>query len=218
MNEAEERGIGDRAYFETWYMSRTAEFYAGLLREVIQFGRPGSILDLGCGVGYFVELAARWGIDIAGIDGSQEAIDLALERVPHLNLRQRYLSERLPFPDRSFDNILLNQVVEHLPAAVLKSVLSECHRLLRAGGVVFIFSPAKSNRSEVEKDPTHCNPLHPSELRAYLRLAGLVIVHEPNSPRFFQHNRLLGRLFRMLLKTPCEDWASGTANAYAKRP
>lgn len=218
MSPAEAEGIGDRAYFDTWYKGRTPDFYTGILREIIQFGRPGTILDLGCGAGFFMELATQWGIDVWGIDGSHAALKLALERVPTLKVRQWHLSNSLPFPEQSFDNVLLNQVVEHLPPTVLVTVLSECYRILRPEGVVFVFSPAKANRAEVEKDPTHCNPLHPSELRNYLRSAGLVIVQEPNSARFFQHRPLLSKLMKRILRTAAEDWLSGTANAYAKRP
>lgn len=218
MSSAEEEGIGDRVYFDTWYKDRVPDFYTGVLREIIQFGRPGTILDLGCGAGFFMELAAQWGIEVWGVDGSHDAVELALERVPTLKVRQWYLSSKLPFSEQSFDNVLLNQVVEHLPPTVLITVLYECYRILKSGGVVFVFSPAKANRTEVEKDPTHCNPLYPSELRKYLRSVGFSVIQEPNSPRFFQHRPLLSMFMRRILRTPAEDWLSGTANAYAKRP
>jgi SAM-dependent methyltransferase len=142
---------------------------------------------------------------------------MALERCPMLKVSQAYLSKSLPCADEVFDNIVLNQVIEHLPPVVLKKTLLEAFRVLRKGGVLFIFSPNKANQREVSKDPTHINPLYPSELRRHLQEAGFAVIREPNSPRLFTRNRLLRRLSQSLLKTRLADWISGTTNAYAVR-
>jgi SAM-dependent methyltransferase len=217
--EGERRKDGgfDERYYRTYYGSRTPDWYAGLLGEVIRFGKPGSVLDLGCGLGLFVELANQWGVRVTGIDGSQAAVRLALDRTPRLDLQQGNLMQPLSFPDQSFDNIIMHQVIPSFAPNVLINLLSQCHRVLRPGGVLFIFSASRYNLSAYERDPTQRYRLHPTELRAALESAGFSVLHEPNSSRFFPRNKLLGRLGGQLMRTRLKDWAAATANAYARR-
>jgi len=211
-------GIGDETYFRTFYGSRTPGWYAWLLAEVIRHGRPGNVLDLGCGLGLFVELANQWGISAKGIDASEAAMRIALARSPHLDLCQCDLTQPLPFAEQSFANIVMHQVIAHLPPGVIKKVLTECYRVLLPGGLLFVYSPAKSNRPVLERDPTHRSPLHPSELRAELESAGFVVISEPNSARFSPRYRVLAKCATRLMRTRLRDWIAGTANAYARRP
>jgi SAM-dependent methyltransferase len=204
-------------YYRSFYGSRNPDWYAWLLAEVIQFGKPGSILDLGCGLGLFVEFADRWGVPAKGIDGSGAAVHLALERAPMLDLQQGNLMHPLPFADQSFDNIMMHQVIPSFPRAVLTDLLLQCHRLLRPGGILFLLSASKCNLSAYERDPSQRYRLHPSELRILLESAGFLVFREPNSVRFFQNSRVLRKLAAELLRTPLKDWAAGTANAYAQR-
>lgn len=207
----------DEVYYRTYYGSRTPDWYAGLLAEVIRFGKPGSVLDLGCGMGLFVELANQWGLRASGIDGSQAAVRLALERTPSLDVQQGNLIQPLSVPDQSFDNIIMHQVIPSFAPNVFMNLLTQCHRVLRRGGLLFIFSASRSNLSAYEKDPSQRYRLHPTELRAALESAGFSVLNEPNSWRFFPGNELLGRLGGQLMRTRFKNWASATANAYALR-
>jgi SAM-dependent methyltransferase len=217
LHDVEQRGIGDDTYFTRWYGDRTPEFYTSILAEMIRFGRPGPIVDLGCGTGLFVQLATQWGLDASGFDGSIAAVEMGLRRWPNLRIQQTYLSEPLPCSDELFDNVLLNQVVEHLPPPILKNVLSESFRVLKKGGVLFIYSPSRVNKRQVEMDPTHCNPLCPSELRKYLEGVGFTIIREPNTALILQNSRFLRKMADWLLRIGLADWVSATTNAYAVR-
>jgi 2-polyprenyl-3-methyl-5-hydroxy-6-metoxy-1,4-benzoquinol methylase len=159
----------------------------------------------------------KWGLDVVGCDGSEDAIKLGHSRNPHLNLSHCILSNSLPFKDSTVSNIVLNQVIEHLPMSVFSNVLSECRRILIPAGMLFIHSPNKANSHEVLKDPTHINPLYPSELRNRLRAAGFEIVAEPNSSRFLTGTPALSALIRRLMRTSLRDWLSATTNAYARK-
>ncbi len=217
--EDESIGIADAQYYAQWYGRRDPLFYAGVLGEIVRRGRPGNLLDLGCGPGLILELALRWGLDAFGCDGSTAATLLAIGRVGSSRVIECRLSQRLPFTDDSFDNILLNQVIEHLPSQVLLTCIAETVRVLRPGGVVFIFSPSRGNRNEVESDPTHCNPLLPSELRRLLVDFNLVVMEEPNTLRTPRFSRPLAELERRLFNTArLVDLFAITANAYARKP
>ena len=214
----ESDGIGRDGYHAFHYGKREPAWYTFLLLDVIRYGRPGNLLDIGCGVGAFLELASQWGMEVAGVDASAEAVALAKQRFPSLAITHHLLSGRLPHADGSFDNAVLNQVIEHLPPAILKNTLSESFRVLKPGGRIFIYSPGKANRAEVEGDPTHCNPQYPSELRGLLRESGFEMVAEPNSPRLLGRAPLLHRIVSRIARSYWEDWLSATANAIAQRP
>jgi len=58
----------------------------------------------------------------------------------------------LPFCSDTFDEILLDNVIEHSPHTT--EILSEVHRTLRPGGIVYIFVPYY-NAVGAYMDPTH---------------------------------------------------------------
>jgi SAM-dependent methyltransferase len=96
-------------------------------------GCTGTVLDVGCGTSPYRELFAQSnyiGIEVvlASNNGSSKRGADAL-----------YDGRSLPFADASIDNILCNQVLEHVfePAAFL----SELHRVLRPGGRLMMTVP-----------------------------------------------------------------------------
>jgi SAM-dependent methyltransferase len=110
----------------------------------------GSILEVGCGYGRNLWAMARLdakrivGCDVSWVELYRAQGRLATlapvhhERV-HLVRQEPYA---LPFPDDSFDLVVLWQVLEHLFAVHEKQqVLSECVRVLRPGGHILVETP-----------------------------------------------------------------------------
>jgi len=63
--------------------------------------------------------------------------DLAAGRCrEHLNAVRPY-----PFPDNSFDYIFTEHMIEHVPYAAGRAMLSECFRVLKPGGVLRLVTP-----------------------------------------------------------------------------
>ena len=75
--------------------------YEEALRRVEVAGGD-AVLDVGCGSGVFLRLAADRGARVAGIDASDALVELARERVPEADVRVAEM-ESLPFDDCSFD-------------------------------------------------------------------------------------------------------------------
>ncbi|MEV4118751.1 class I SAM-dependent methyltransferase [Micromonospora sp. NPDC049645] len=96
-------------------------------------GRPGPVLDLGCGPGHLTAHLRALGVDVAGIDLVPEF--LAHARASHPNVEFQLGSfERLDVADGSIDGVLAWYSLIHLPPRELDGVLKEFRRVLAPAG------------------------------------------------------------------------------------
>lgn len=116
------------------------------LVEAADIIRPvkGNLLDVGCGKGDMVQLAAQHGWESQGVEffghGSGTNIKSVLTERGLLGINiHEYDGVTFPFPDESFDIVLSNQVFEHVPD--LDRILSEVSRVLRPGGALICTFP-----------------------------------------------------------------------------
>lgn len=94
------------------------------------------ILDVGCGLGLYVEQLRRFSPHVYGVDVDEEKVGLAGLRLPNIYTAP---AEALPFEDESFDVILLNEVIEHVQDD--RQSIRECYRCLAPGGHLVIYAP-----------------------------------------------------------------------------
>jgi SAM-dependent methyltransferase len=94
------------------------------------------ILDIGCGLGMYVDKFRRFSDDVYGVDVDPDKIARASEWLPNLQVAP---GEHLPFPDNDFDAILLNEVIEHVDDDRL--TIHEAYRCLKPGGHILIYAP-----------------------------------------------------------------------------
>ena len=87
------------------------------------------LLDIGCNLGTFLQLAKEQGYLITGVEPDANAVEAGLRS--GLDIRCGYLHE-INLGDARYDIVTLFEVVEHLedPTGLLK----ECHRILKPGG------------------------------------------------------------------------------------
>ena len=214
-----DRGVGNAAYYAAYYATQTPEDYAWILADIVKHAGPGPILDLGAGLGFFVELATSRGWTCQGLEGSADAVAQARLRAPDLAIIHHVLSQALPFDDHSFQSVLINQVIEHLEPSVASNAILEASRVLRPGGMLLIFSPSCYNQRERDADPTHINMLSPSALQRLVISAGFQRYAALNRPlAIFGESRLgLGLVSRLFRWRPF-DRLSSTANCRAYKP
>jgi SAM-dependent methyltransferase len=133
------------------------------LRHFVRLGglRPTDrVLDIGCGIGrmalpltlYLDPAKGTYeGVDVVadGIAWCEETISRTYPnfRFRHLDVRNdlynpsgagKGAESRLPYPDGSFDFILMTSVLTHLPAPEATAYAAECGRLLAKGGRCFV--------------------------------------------------------------------------------
>lgn len=94
------------------------------------------ILDIGCGLGMYVEKFRRFSSEVHGVDIDIEKVHKAQERLPNISLAP---AEELPFKDRSFDVALLHEVIEHVVDD--RRAVAEAVRCLDIGGHLIIYAP-----------------------------------------------------------------------------
>ncbi len=100
------------------------------------------VLDLGCGAGRHVVYLAGHGIEMSGLDSSDEAIKMNREALEKMNLNAELvvasMYKKLPYPDKSFDAIVCTKALNHNTIDKIHGAIKEMERVLRPGGVIFI--------------------------------------------------------------------------------
>lgn len=89
------------------------------------------LLDVACGAGLAVRLAAERGALVSGLDASAGLLDVARARSPRADLREGTMFD-LPFPDASFDVVTSFNGIW----AGCEEALAEARRVLRPDGTV----------------------------------------------------------------------------------
>lgn len=83
-----------------------------------------SILDVGCGDGYITNALPKTA-RVVGLDISEEALQ-------HIKVEKRIGSiTQIPFPDKSFELVMANDVLEHLSDEEFKKSLEELQRVAK---------------------------------------------------------------------------------------
>lgn len=104
--------------------------------------RPGmAVLDVGCGRGEILRHAAKLGANAFGIDYAAVAVTMSRQVIEPLDgitpgrvgVAQAD-AKRLPFPDATFDRVLMFDVVEHLHPWELHEAMCEVRRVLKPDG------------------------------------------------------------------------------------
>jgi ubiquinone/menaquinone biosynthesis C-methylase UbiE len=123
----------------------TPEASARLVAAFVELSglAPGArVVDLGCGSGVFTAQLERAGYDSVGLDLSAKLIEIGRRTYPGIEFVEGDI-EHLPFPDASFDGVLLSGVVHHFPDP--SPCAAEVHRVLRPGGRFVAFDPNRMN-------------------------------------------------------------------------
>jgi SAM-dependent methyltransferase len=101
------------------------------------------VLDVGCGEGNFTLEIARLAKEAVGLDIAGNAAHASLQK-EYRNLSfLTYDGGVFPFPDASFDKLLLSSVLQMTPEP--GKLLAECRRVLKKGGVLVLSVPLGYN-------------------------------------------------------------------------
>lgn len=102
----------------TFWGKANHDFFADAFSKI----KSGVVADVGAGPSYFDDILSRFDtipVDLYPYKGVKVVADF---------------NERLPFKDETLDAILLSNVLEHIAEPAI--LISECHRVLKDGGVL----------------------------------------------------------------------------------
>jgi SAM-dependent methyltransferase len=108
-------------------------FYEAVL-EATGVRAGTSLLDVGCGGGFALLLAARRGAVVSGIDATRQLADIASERVPGAAITVADLEDPLPFAASSFDVVTAFNSIQYANDPI--GVLVNMRKVTKPGGLV----------------------------------------------------------------------------------
>jgi SAM-dependent methyltransferase len=103
--------------------------------ELVQDGPAGSVADIGCGPGRVAAFLARRGLDVVGIDVSEELLSVARNAHPHIRFELGQL-EALPIETKVLAGAVCWYSIIYTPPDRLGGAFHELIRVLHPGGLV----------------------------------------------------------------------------------
>src|SRR3972149_3997734 len=153
----------------------------------------GRLLDIGCGVGKFIELMSDLGWKAEGLDADPVVVHNCRGR--GLSVREGTL-EKQGYPDNYFDAITLKHVIEHVYDPV--RLLKECHRILKPGGKLVLLTPNLESRGHKKfrhfwiglDAPRHLFLFTAKTISEVIQRAGFKVIHLSSTGRISEFNWL----------------------------
>lgn len=128
---------GMYSYSQNPYLSPiTIKRYNELLNYFEQYRHLNRILDVGCGVGFFLVEAKKRGWEVYGTEYSSAGIERCKEK--NIFVKEGVLKAS-DFDYKQFDVITSFEVIEHINNP--KDEMTEISKLLRSGGLLYVTTP-----------------------------------------------------------------------------
>jgi 2-polyprenyl-3-methyl-5-hydroxy-6-metoxy-1,4-benzoquinol methylase len=133
----EELNMVYEGYGRNDYLSAlTIHAYERVLDSLEPYRKTNKLIDVGCGIGYFLEVAKKRGWEVYGTEFTEEAVGICEAKGAQMRLGvlnpDNYEAE-------SFDVVCSFEVIEHINNP--REELVNFHKLLRKGGVVYCTTP-----------------------------------------------------------------------------
>lgn len=114
----------------------TIKRYNELLDKFEKFRKTNKILDVGCGIGYFLEVAKDRGWEVYGTEYTEEALTICNSK--GITMKEGKLIDNM-FDSNTFDIITSFEVLEHINNPLEEIGLF--NQFLRTGGLVYLTTP-----------------------------------------------------------------------------
>ena len=153
--------------------------YSDVLRRLDALSPGRRLLEMGCGNGHFLEMARECGWEVAGTELSRPHVERARDR--GLDVAYADLLSEDPWPGRTFDAVVLIEVLEHVPDPL--ELLRAAGSRLVADGAVYLTTPNFGSitrrvlgASWTVLDPEHVVLATPRGLGEALRRSGYEVL------------------------------------------
>jgi SAM-dependent methyltransferase len=142
----------DQSRIWDYFQNEGADSFRGARPRLLYLAgliaKGADVLDIGVGDGTFERIAAARGLRVHVIDPDAKAIDRARTELGLGDRAKIGIGSALPWPDGSFDAVVMSEVLEHFDEATLRGTLAEANRVLRLGGRLLGTVPADETLDE----------------------------------------------------------------------
>lgn len=114
------------------------------LKYCLEAMPAGRLIDIGCGAGNMPKAIKHYrpDLDVYGLELARGALTEGQRDARGVTFVEGS-AEQIPFPDATFDAVVMFDVLEHVPEPA--RLLAEVQRILRPGGVFHIFCPLEGD-------------------------------------------------------------------------
>ncbi|MFC2161952.1 class I SAM-dependent methyltransferase [Acidobacteriota bacterium] len=113
------------------------------------------VLDIGCGTGTHLSLYQKAGCVVSGIDLSPAMLQRARKKLGSATSLIQGDASQMPYPDKSFDLIILTTVLHEMPPNVRTAVIEDSKRVLKDSGRILVIDyhtePLRSLKGQFNK-------------------------------------------------------------------
>lgn len=114
----------------------TIKRYNQILDQLEPYRKTNKLMDVGCGIGFFLVEAKKRGWEVYGTEISEESAKICREK--GIQIKEEVLNSENYEPE-SFDVITSFEVIEHINNPI--DDLKHFYKILRKSGVVYITTP-----------------------------------------------------------------------------
>lgn len=168
------------------------------LKIINSYSKKARLLDIGCALGFFLEIARNDGWNAQGLEIAKFAYEYATNKL-ELPVMNKTLEEA-KFKSDSFDVVTIFDVIEHLPNP--NGTIKEIRRILKPNGLIAITTPnigsipAKllgKNWEEIKRVREHIYFFSENTLKKMLEVNKFKVLKTESAGRFFSVKSAIDR-------------------------
>jgi SAM-dependent methyltransferase len=132
----DDRAYDSKIFLQRWWQRKRKKIIYEFISRQSPDLKSAKILDIGCGSSRIIQ---ELGENAVGIDRSPNKLRFLRRKNIAASLTCADISSFLPFPDESFEVVILPNVIEHLSNS--EKLLKEIWRILRKDGRLIVATP-----------------------------------------------------------------------------
>ncbi len=173
-----------REFYPSHFMATDETVRKIQRRFVDYFPEGGTVADLGCGVGVFLDLLRKSGRNGIGVDHLEYCVSRCREQ--GLEAVQQNVFEFLRLHPGQLDGIMASHLIEHFSTSDGLELLQLMVEALKPNGVVFIMTPSYHDvlvsSERFWLDVSHVRPYPLRLLDAIFQHVGLTVIDQGYDP------------------------------------
>ncbi len=164
-------GEGGKYVFE-----RELSIINGLLGE----RTSGTLLDIPCGTGVFLEQFSNHGYQVTGADISVRMLEKTRSNTSSANFIVCDVNH-LPLRSQYFDVILMIRLLQHMPLSKTRLIFNELGSILKPNGIIIFDTRSWSPRARNSESTTGIHVYTPNNIKNIIIDSGLIPVRSESA-------------------------------------